>query len=157
MQTRILQFVLLSKASFSYNRTLLNLYWLSDGGGGEIGGWVLLRFIKSFMRISWISLKNWHYRKKCTVVSASMPQEHNWFKVSSKLGLDVNKTIWINPIYHKLYYKITSIKNVLKILTILCLEIPFSKNSCNQSIDFKSINWFLYETSFYWKVTPNRF
>ena len=71
-----------------------------------VGGvWVLSMLIKSFMRISWISLKNWHYRKKCTGFSSSVLQEHNWFKESSKLGLDVNKTIWLNSIYHKLYNK----------------------------------------------------
>ena len=103
VQTRILRFVLFSKASFPYNRTLLSLYWLSDGEGGR--GWVLSMFIKSFMRISWISLKNWHYKKKCTVVSVSMLQEHNGFKVSSKLCLDVNKTVWVDSTYHKLFYK----------------------------------------------------
>ena len=61
-------------------------------------------FIKLFMRISQISLKNWHYEKKCIVVSASMLQEHNWVKLSSKLGLDVNKTIWVDSTYYKLYY-----------------------------------------------------
>ena len=61
--------------------------------------------IKLFMRISRISLKNWDYRKKCTVVSTSVLQEHSGFKVPSKLGLDVNKTIWVDSIYYKLYYK----------------------------------------------------
>ena len=62
-------------------------------------------FIKSFMRISRISLKNWHRRKKCTVVSVSMLREYNGFKVSLKLGLDVNKTIWVDSTSYKLYYK----------------------------------------------------
>ena len=34
LQTRILRFVLMSKAAFLYNRTLLSLCGLSDEGGG---------------------------------------------------------------------------------------------------------------------------
>ena len=79
-------------------------------------------------------MKHWHRRKKCSVVSASMLQDHNGLKVSSKLGLGVNKTIWADSTYYKLYYKYyfkyyNITKNVFKILAILCLEIPFSKNS----------------------------
>ena len=101
------------------------------------------------MRIPWISLKNRHYRKKCTVVSASTLQEHNGFKVPSKLGLDVNKTIWVDSTYHTA--NITSTKKVLKILTILCLEIPFSRNLYidTSQLIFKSTNWFLYDMSFH--------
>ena len=109
-------------------------------------GWgVLSTFIKSFMRISQISLKNWHYRKNCIVVSVLMIQEHNGFKTSSKLSLDVNKAIWVDSTYHKLYYKYHFYKNVFKILTILYLEIPFSKNTYidTSQLIFKSINWFI--------------
>ena len=96
VQIRILWLILLSKASFPYNRTLFSLCQLSDKGRRGDGGGVLSMFIKSFMRISRISLKNWHYRKKYIVVLASMHQEYNEFKVSSKLGSDVNKTIWVD-------------------------------------------------------------
>ena len=34
-----------------------------------------------------------------------MLQEHNGFKVSSKLSLDVIKTIWVGSAYYKLYYR----------------------------------------------------
>ena len=49
----------------------------------------------------------------------------------------------------------------LNIWIIVCSEIPFSKNLHkyrNQSINLKSksIDWFLYDTSFYWKMFPNR-
>ena len=56
-----------------------------------------------------------------------MLQEHKGFKAFSKLGLDVNKTIWVDSNY--IIANIISTKNVFKILTILSLEIPFSKNS----------------------------
>ena len=126
VQIRILRFVLLSKASFPYNRTLISLYWLSDGEGG--GGRVCQCLLSNSWGFHGYYWKNWHYRKRRTVVSASMLQEHNGFKVSSKLDLDVNKIIWISSTYYKLYYKYhTSTKNVLKILTIICLEIPFRK------------------------------
>ena len=71
-------------------------------------------FIESSMRISWILLKNWHCRKKCNVVSVSMLQEHNGFKVSSKLGLDVIKTIWVDSAYYKLYCKYDLYKKLVK-------------------------------------------
>ena len=70
---------MLSKASFPYTKTLISLSWLSDER-------YLSMFIKQFFRISLISLKNWHCRKKWNVVSASMLQEHSGFKVSSKLS-----------------------------------------------------------------------
>ena len=90
VQIRILKFVLLSKASLPYNRTLISLSWFSDRRD-------LLMFIKSFMRISRISLKNWYLRKKCNVVWASMLQEHNAFKVSSKLCQNLCWRKWLNP------------------------------------------------------------
>ena len=90
VQIRILKFVLLSKASLPYNRTLISLSWFSDRRD-------LLMFIKSFMRISRISLKNWYLRKKCIVVWASMLQEHNTFKVSSKLCQNLCWCKWLNP------------------------------------------------------------
>ena len=62
-------------------------------------------FIKSFMRISRISSKKWHCRKKCSVVLASMLQEHNGFKVSLELGSDANKTICVDYTYYRFYYK----------------------------------------------------
>ena len=77
------------------------------------------------MRISRISLKNWHRVKKRTVVLVSMLQEHNGFKVSSKLGLNVSKTSQVDSVYYKLYHKY----RVFKILTRLCLGIPLNKNS----------------------------
>ena len=109
--------------------------------------------IECFMRISRISLKNWHRVKKRIVVLVSMLQEHNGFKVSSKLGLNVNKTTQIDSIYYKLYYKY----RVFKILTRLCLGIPLNKNSYidTSHLIFKSIYWFLHDTSFYWKGLPN--
>ena len=145
IQMRILRFALLSNASFPYNRTLISLCWLSDGRD-------LPMFIKSFMRISWISLKKWHCRKKCSVVLASMLQEQNGFKVSLELGSDVNKTICVDSTYYRFYYKYHFWKNVLK--SILCLEIHFSKNlhiETSQLI-LKSMNCFLYNTSFNWKI-----
>ena len=89
VQIRILQFFLLSKALLPHNRSMFSLYWLSDGKCLSIN-------IKSFMRISWISLKNWHRRKKCHVVSVSMLQEHNGFKVSSKLCWSLCSRKWLN-------------------------------------------------------------
>ena len=65
VQIRILRFFLLSKALLPYNRILISLSWLSDGRD-------LSMLIKSFTRIPRISLKNWHRRKKCSVVSASI-------------------------------------------------------------------------------------
>ena len=47
----------------------------------------------------------------------------------------------------------------LNIWIIVCLEIPFSKNLYHfetSQLICKSIDWFLYDVSFYWKVFPNR-
>ena len=41
LQTRILRFVLMSKAGFLYNRTLLILCGLSDEGGGSVSVYYL--------------------------------------------------------------------------------------------------------------------
>ena len=90
VQIRILWFFLLSKASLPYNRILISLSWLSDGRDLSI-------FIKSLIRISWISLKNWHRGKKCNVVSASVLQEHYGFKVSSKLCPNFCSRKWLSP------------------------------------------------------------
>ena len=90
VQIRIWRFFLLSKASLPYNRILIILSWLSDGRD-------LSMFIKSFARISQISLKNWHCRKKCNVVSASMLQGHNRIKVFSKLCRSLCSCKWLNP------------------------------------------------------------
>ena len=90
VQIRILQFFLLSKASLPCNRTLISLSWLSDGRD-------LSRFIKSFIKISWTSLKNWHCRKKCNVVLASTLQGHNRFKVSSKFCRNLFSRKWLGP------------------------------------------------------------
>ena len=57
VQIRLLQFFLLSKALLQYNRTLISSSRLSDGRD-------LSMLIKPFMRVSRISLKNWHRRKK---------------------------------------------------------------------------------------------
>ena len=40
-----------------------------------------------------------------------MLQKHNGFKVSSKLGLGVIKTLWVDSTYYKLYYKYNFYKN----------------------------------------------
>ena len=89
VQIRILKFVLLSKASLPYNRTLISLFWFSDRRD-------LLMFIESFMRISRILLKNWYRRKKCNVIWAWMLQEHNAFKVSSELYRNLCWRKWLN-------------------------------------------------------------
>ena len=83
----ILQFFLQWKASLSCNRTLISLSWLSDGR----------MFIKSYMRISLIPLKNWHPRKKCNTVSVSMLQGSNRFKVPSKWCWNSCSHKWVNP------------------------------------------------------------
>ena len=49
------------------------------------------------MRISWISLKNWHCRKKWNVVLVSMLSEQRWFKVSSKLCRNLCSSKWLKP------------------------------------------------------------
>ena len=90
VQIRILKFVLGSKASLPYTRTLISLSWFSDRRD-------LSMFIKSFMRISRTSLKNWYRRKKCNVVWAWMLQELNAFKVSSELCRNLCWRKWLNP------------------------------------------------------------
>ena len=90
VQIRFLKFFLLSKALLPYNRTLLSLSWLSDGRDLSV-------FIKSFIKISRISLKSWHHRKKHNVASALMLQEHNGFKVSSKLCWNLCLRKWLSP------------------------------------------------------------
>ena len=109
------------------------------------------------MTISRISLKNWHYRKKCTVISASILREHNRFQVSSKLRLDVTKIIWVLPTINYTT-NITSTKNVFKILTILCLEIPFSKNSytdTSQMIQLTGFYMIRVFTERYYRINVN--
>ena len=90
VQIRILKFVLLSKASLPYNRTRISLPWFTDRRD-------LLMFIKPFMRISRISLKNWYRREKCNVIWAWMLQEHNAFKVSSESYRNLCWRKWLNP------------------------------------------------------------
>ena len=90
VQIRILGFVLLSKESLPYNRTLISLSWLWHRRDLSI-------FIKSVTSVSRISPKNGHHGKKCNAVSASMLQEHNGFKVSSKLCQNLSSRNWLNP------------------------------------------------------------
>ena len=90
VQIRILRFFLLSKALLPYDRILVSLSWLSDGRDLSI-------IIKSFIRISRILLKNWHYRKKCNVVLTSMLQGCNGFKVYSKLCRNLCSCNWLSP------------------------------------------------------------
>ena len=78
-----------AKASLPYNRTPTSLSWLRDGTDLSIFMW-------TFMRISWISLKNWCHGRKCNNVSATMLQEHNMFKVCSKLCWNLCKYNWLN-------------------------------------------------------------
>ena len=117
MQIRILQFFLMSKASLLYN-TMISLSYLSDGRD-------LSMFMKSFMRISRISLKTWHRGKKCNVVSVSMLQEHNGFTVSSKLCRNLCPHKWLNPNLNLVSNFIPSWSWMLKILFPLGL-IKFS-------------------------------
>ena len=119
VQIRILRFFLLSKASLSYNRIMIRLSWLSDGRD-------LSMFIKSFIRISRIPLKNWHHRKKCNVFSASMLQEHNGFRVSSKLCQNLCSRKWLSPNLNLVSNFIPTWSWMLKILFSLGL-IKFSR------------------------------
>ena len=119
VQIRILWFFLLSEASLPYNRILISLSWLSDGRD-------LSMFIKSFIRISRIPLKNWHHRKKCNVFSASMLPEHNGFKVSSKLCQNFCSRKWLSPNLNLVSNFIPTWSWMLKILFSLGL-IKFSR------------------------------
>ena len=119
VQIRILRFFLLSKASQSFSRIMISLSWLSNGRD-------LSMLIKSFIRIPRISLKNWHRRKKCNVVSASMLQEHNGFKVSSKLCRNLCSRKWLSPNLNLVSNFIPTWPWMLKILFSLGL-ITFSK------------------------------
>ena len=87
-QIRILRFFLLSKVSLLYNRTLINLSCLSVGRE-------LSRFIKSFMRVSAVSLKNWHRRKKCNIVSTWIMQDHTRLKASTTLCRNLHSRKWL--------------------------------------------------------------
>ena len=116
VQIRILRFFLLSKVSLPYNRTLTSLSWLSYVRD-------LSMFIKSFIRIPRISLKNWNRRKKGNFVSALMLQEHSGFKVSSKLCR--NLCSWKNPNLNLVRNFIPTWSWMLKILFWLGL-IKFS-------------------------------
>ena len=129
VQIRILQFFLLSKASLPHNRILTSLSWLSDGRD-------LLMLIKSFIRISRISLKNWHRRKKCNVVSASMLQEHNGFKVSSKLCRNLCSRKWLSPNLNLVSNFIPTWSWMLKILFSLGL-IKLSRTLQKLSSDWQ--------------------
>ena len=119
VQIKTLWFFLLSKASLPYNRILISLSWLCDGRD-------LSMFIKSFIRISQISLKNWHPRKKWNVVSASMLQEHNKFKLSSKLCQNLCLLKWLSPNLNLVSNLIPTWSWMLKILFSLGL-IQFSR------------------------------
>ena len=90
MKIRILRFFLLSKASLPCNRILISLSWLSDRRD-------LSMFIKLFIMIYQISLKNWHRWKKCNVVSASMLQQRSGFKVPSKSCRNLCSRNWLSP------------------------------------------------------------
>ena len=115
----MLRFFLLSKASFPWSRTLISLSWLSDGKD-------LSMFIQSFMGISRISLKNWHRRKRCNIVSASLLQEHKALKVSSKLCRNLCSRKWLNPNLNLVSNSILIWPWMLKILFSLGL-IKFSR------------------------------
>ena len=128
VQIRILRFFLLSKTSLPYNRILISLSWLSDGKD--------LSMFKSFIRISWISLKNWHRRKKCKIVSVSMLQEHNWFKVSSKLCRNLCSRKPLSPNHNLVSNFIPTWSWILKILFSLVV-IKFSRTLQKLSLDWQ--------------------
>ena len=127
VQIRILRFFLLSKASLPYNRILTSLSWLSDGRD-------LSMLIKSFIRICRISLKIWHRRKKCNVVSSSMLQQHNGFKVPSKLCRNLCSRKWLSPNFNLVSNFIPTWSWMLKILLSLGL-IKFSRGLRKRSQD----------------------
>ena len=138
MQIRILRLFLLSKSSLPYNRILISLSWLSNGRD-------LSMFIKSFIRICRISLKNWYRRKKCNVVSASMLQEYNGFKVSSKLCRNLCSCKWLSPNLNPVSNFIPTWSCMLKILFSLGL-IKFSKAlrklSYDRQLRLSGSSWF---------------
>ena len=122
VQIRILRFFILSKTSLRYNRILTSLSWLNDGR-------YLSMLIESFIRIFRMSLKNWHRRKKGNVVSASMLQEHNGFKLSSKLCRNLCSRKRLSPNLNLVTISIPTCSWMLKILFSLGL-IKLYENFC---------------------------
>ena len=89
-QDKTLLLTIESNFEFPYSNKLVNSLLFIFFKSGSI----LLMLFKSVKR-KW--LKFWHCRKKCSVVSISLPQEHNGFIESWKLCLNLCSLRWLSP------------------------------------------------------------